>query len=61
MEKICGYLPGGNSTGVGAISVVPRHIFVLLKRYGLPKIEPTFFRTRFVKRSRPGWEVHFKI
>ena len=60
MEKSVGIHQGVIQQG-GAISVAPRRIFVPLKRYGHPKIEPTFFRTRFVKRSRPGWEVHFKI
>ena len=45
----------------GAISVVLRRIFVPLKWYRHPKIEHTFFRTRFVKRSRPSWEMHLKI
>ena len=31
-------------------SVTPRPICVLLNRYGRPRIEPKFFRTRFVKR-----------
>ena len=35
----------------GAISAVPKRIFVPLKRYGHPKIEPKVFRTRFVNRS----------
>ena len=35
----------------GLTSVLSRHIFVLFNRYGRPKIEPKFFRTRFVKRS----------
>ena len=35
----------------GAIIVIPRHIFVPLKRYGHPEIEPRLFRTRFIKRS----------
>ena len=35
----------------GAISVVPKRIFVPLKRYEHPKIEPKLFRARFVNRS----------
>ena len=31
------------------VSVVRRRIFVPLNRYGYPKIEPNFSRTRFVK------------
>ena len=61
MEKICGIHQGVIQQGGGAITVVPRRIFVPPKRYRYPKIKPTFFRTRFVKRSRPGSEVHFKI
>ena len=49
MEKICGDSPGGNSKGGGVISVVSRRIFVPLKRYGHPIIEPAFFKTRFLK------------
>ena len=44
----------------GLTSVVPRRIFVPLNQYGCPKIEPKFFRERFVKDLRPGWEMHFK-
>ena len=30
--------------------VVPRRIFIPLKQYGGPKLEPKVFRARFVKR-----------
>ena len=39
--------------------VVPRHIFVLLNQNGCPKIEPKFFRGKFVKDFKLGWEIHF--
>ena len=50
-KKFCGNSPED--------SVVPKHIFVPLKAYGHPKIEPKFFRTRFEKDLRPGWKKHF--
>ena len=50
-KKFCGNSPDD--------SVVPRHIFVPLKGYGHPKIEPKFFRTRFVKRSQARLEKAF--
>ena len=40
----------------GLTSVVPRHVSVLLNRYGRPKIEPKFFRTRFVKIPKTSVE-----
>ena len=40
-------------------SVVPRRIFVPLNQYGWPKMEPNFFRARFIK-SRPGWKTFDK-
>ena len=33
----------------GSTSVVLRHVFVPLNQYRCPKIEPRFFRARFVK------------
>ena len=42
----------------GLTSVVRRGIFIPLNQHGFPKIEPKYFRARFVKR--PGWETHFK-
>ena len=41
---------------IRAISAIPRCIFVSLTWYDCPKIEPTFFRKRFVKDLRPGWK-----
>ena len=40
-------------------SVVPRRIFVPLNRYGRPKIEPKFFRARFVKRPQTRLGIAF--
>ena len=34
----------------GLTSIVPRRNFVPLNQYGRTKIEPKFFRVRFVKR-----------
>ena len=52
-KKICRDSPGGNSSGGGAISVVPRRIFVPLS--------PSFLEQGLWKDLRPGWEVHFKL